>query len=202
MSTNGKTIREPSRARADEGPLRYAAVSSPIGTLVLSGDDLTLHGVRMGTPSKSPARSTMSARTPADAARPLTDVGEPHPLRAAARQLDEYFRGERTDFELPIALRGTAFQIAVWQALREVPYAETVSYGDIARRIGRPTGFRAVGMAIGRNPLAVVVPCHRVIGADGSLTGFGGGLVRKRLLLDHEAQVAGRNMRAGLAASP
>lgn len=109
-------------------------------------------------------------------------------LAEAIRQIQSYFAGERTDFELPLEPEGTSFQKRVWQALRRIPYGQTRSYAEIAREIGSPKGFRAVGAANGRNPLPVIVPCHRVIGADGSLTGFGGGLPVKRILLEMEAQ--------------
>jgi methylated-DNA-[protein]-cysteine S-methyltransferase len=105
------------------------------------------------------------------------------PVRA---QLDEYFAGTRTEFDLPIRLYGTPFQVEVWEQLRRIPYGETISYGELAKRVDRPEGARAVGAANGLNPIAIVVPCHRVIGADGSLTGFGGGLDWKRRLLDLE----------------
>lgn len=104
----------------------------------------------------------------------------------AVEQLAEYFAGERTEFDLPLEMEGTAFQRTVWSALREIPYGETCSYGEIARNIGSPAAFRAVGLANGHNPISIIVPCHRVIGANGSLTGYGGGLERKRLLLDLE----------------
>jgi methylated-DNA-[protein]-cysteine S-methyltransferase len=103
------------------------------------------------------------------------------------RQLGEYFAGERTTFELELHLDGTAFQRTVWHALTEIPYGETISYGELARRIGRPDRARAVGTANGQNPIAVIVPCHRVIGANGKLVGYGGGLENKRRLLDLEA---------------
>jgi methylated-DNA-[protein]-cysteine S-methyltransferase len=115
--------------------------------------------------------------------RPPLDDPEAPPLAAAAAQLDEYFAGERRDFDLELDLRGTEFQRAVWDELLRIPYGETMSYGELARRLGRPERVRAVGAANGRNPVAIVVPCHRVIGADGSLTGYGGGLDRKRALL-------------------
>jgi methylated-DNA-[protein]-cysteine S-methyltransferase len=104
-------------------------------------------------------------------------------------QLREYFEGRRRSFDVPLEPTGSSFELAVWTALREIPYGETVSYGELAARIGRPEAARAVGVANARNPIAVIVPCHRVIGADGSLTGYGGGLERKRLLLDLEAGV-------------
>lgn len=112
--------------------------------------------------------------------------GDARILDQAAAQLHEYFAGERTRFDLPLELAGTEFQRLAWTALAEIPYATTRSYAEQARRIGRPTAIRAVGAANGRNPLPIVLPCHRVLGADGSLTGFGGGLHVKRYLLEHE----------------
>jgi methylated-DNA-[protein]-cysteine S-methyltransferase len=112
-------------------------------------------------------------------------------LDAAVRQLREYFAGERRDFDLPLEPAGTPFQLTVWDALRGIPYAETINYGQLAVRVGNPTASRAVGLANGRNPISIVVPCHRVIGANGSLTGYGGGLDRKRTLLDLERRTAG-----------
>jgi methylated-DNA-[protein]-cysteine S-methyltransferase len=113
-------------------------------------------------------------------------------LDAAARQLEAYFAGELRRFDLPLDLAGTEFQLAAWRALADIPYGTTISYGEQARRLGRPRAVRAVGAANGRNPLPIVLPCHRLVGADGSLVGFGGGLARKRLLLEHEAQFAAR----------
>lgn len=112
-------------------------------------------------------------------------------LGEARAQLSAYFAGERTDFDLPLAPVGTPFQLKVWQALRGIPYAGTINYGQLAAQVGNPAASRAVGLANGRNPISIVVPCHRVIGADGSLTGYGGGLGRKRTLLDLERRVAG-----------
>jgi methylated-DNA-[protein]-cysteine S-methyltransferase len=108
------------------------------------------------------------------------------PLAATVVQLNEYFNGGRREFDLPLYFEGTTFQRRVWQELTEIPYGETWSYGQLARRIGKPSASRAVGLANGRNPISILVPCHRVIGADGSLTGYGGGLERKRWLLAHE----------------
>jgi len=145
-------------------------IDSPVGELTLAGDGehLTeLHFGRDGEPT-----------------------GEDAVLVAAREQLHAYFAGKRRSFELPLRPAGTDFQREVWAALREIPYAETIDYGELARRIGRPGAARAVGAANGRNPLAIVVPCHRVIGADGSLTGFGGGLETKRALLELEARTA------------
>lgn len=112
--------------------------------------------------------------------------GETPLIRLAAAQLEEYFRGERQNFDLPLAPVGTPFQQRVWKALREIPYGETAAYGEIAVRVGCPKGARAVGMACNRNPILIMIPCHRVIGADGSLTGFGGGLDMKERLLAAE----------------
>jgi methylated-DNA-[protein]-cysteine S-methyltransferase len=109
-------------------------------------------------------------------------------------QLAEYFAGKRRVFSLPLAPRGTPFQRSVWQALRQIPYGETVSYGELARRLGSTSGARAVGLANGANPLPIIVPCHRVIGADGSLTGFGGGLTIKRALLALEGAACVRDL--------
>jgi methylated-DNA-[protein]-cysteine S-methyltransferase len=108
------------------------------------------------------------------------------PLAAAIRQLSEYFAGSRRVFDLPLRMQGTLFQQRVWRQLAEIPYGTTWSYGELAKRIDNPSASRAVGLANGRNPISILVPCHRVIGADGSLTGYGGGLDRKRWLLAHE----------------
>ena len=108
-------------------------------------------------------------------------------LDQAARQLSDYFDGTRKSFSVPLDLVGTPFQLRAWHALADIPYGTTVSYAGQARRIGHPTAIRAVGAANGRNPVAIFLPCHRIIGSDGSLTGFGGGLERKRYLLEHEA---------------
>jgi methylated-DNA-[protein]-cysteine S-methyltransferase len=144
-------------------------LKSPIGTLTLVEDEGALIGVYMETYTPPPAerRST-----------PL--------LERAAAQLGEYFAGERERFDLPLEPRGTEFQRAVWDALISIPFGATCSYGMIAKRIGRPSAVRAVGAANGSNPIALIIPCHRVIGANGSLTGYGGGISRKRWLLNHE----------------
>lgn len=155
------------------GSLFYTSIDSPIGELLLLGDDRALHGLYMQD-GRKPAR--ISPRWERSAA-PFTDV------RA---QLQEYFAGERVAFETQLEMDGTRFELQVWRALTEIPYGETVSYGEIARRIGQPSAARAVGLANGRNPIAVIVPCHRVIGANGTLTGYGGGLERKQLLLELE----------------
>lgn len=153
-------------------------VDSPVGPLYLAATANGLTDVGFAGDG-----GPVSARAPtgADLARARAI------LDAAAAQLAAYFAGERRTFDLPLAPVGTEFQRAVWQALRDIPHGETISYGELARRIGRPRAVRAVGAANGRNPLAIVVPCHRVIGSDGSLTGYGGGLPIKRQLLALEA---------------
>lgn len=143
-------------------------MASPIGPLRLVAEDGALAGVYLDNAPIGEAR-------PAD---PL--------LARAARQLDEYFRGRRTTFELPLRMAGTPFQRAVWGALRHIPYGATRSYSDIACAVGAPRAVRAVGLANGRNPVPIIVPCHRVIGKGGKLVGYGGGLERKQWLLEHE----------------
>ena len=154
----------------------FIEIPSPIGDLTLTGDGRALTGLYMQHHSHRPPLDPAAVR---DAA----------PFEEARWQLGEYFAGERTGFDLPLDPAGTPFQRAVWEALVEIPYGETVSYGELARQVGRPGASRAVGLANGRNPISIVVPCHRVIGASGSLTGYGGGLDRKRFLLELEAGV-------------
>lgn len=151
------------------GMILYDTIDSPIGALLVAGDGDALTAVHM---DGSPGPGWRRDRTA---------------LREATSQLRAYFAGELREFDLPLAPHGTPFQQAVWAALREIPYGHTISYAELAAAVGRPRSARAVGAANGRNPIAVVVPCHRVIGASGALTGYGGGLDRKRLLLDLEA---------------
>lgn len=150
----------------------YDVIHSPIGKLLLRSEDRALSGL-------------------AFLDEPFADrtgwVRDPARFASWARQLGEYFAGGRKRFDGDIAMAGTDFQRRVWTELRRIPYGRTASYGDIAQRIGCPRAVRAVGLANKRNPIAIVVPCHRVIGADGSLTGYGGGLERKRFLLRLEA---------------
>ena len=153
----------------------YTMIDSPIGRLMLCADGTSLLGLYMDVPS----------RPPRDVANWVQDAGMA-PLPEAARQLGEYFDGRRREFDLPMRMQGTEFQRRVWNVLREIPFGETMSYGQLAKRIAQPNASRAVGLANGRNPIAILVPCHRVIGADGSLTGYGGGLERKQWLLAHE----------------
>jgi methylated-DNA-[protein]-cysteine S-methyltransferase len=152
----------------------WTVVDSPIDPLLLVGDETGLRELQM-EPHAPPAGA----------------VRDDEALAPAAGQLRDYFAGRRTRFELALSPHGTAFQQKVWLALREIPFGRTTTYGQIAVDLGHPTASRAVGLANGRNPIAVIVPCHRVIGANGSLTGFGGGLSRKRWLLDHERAVLG-----------
>lgn len=158
--------------------MHYRVIDSPIGPLTLVGEDDRLLEVVL-------PRGNKALPPPAGAVR---DKGE---LDEAARQLDEYFAGRRRTFELRLDLpSGTEFQRTVWLALADIPYGETISYAELARRVGRPGAFRAVGAANGRNPLSIILPCHRVIGADGTLVGFGGGLPAKRFLLGLEGAKA------------
>ena len=152
--------------------MHRAKVDSPIGDILIAGDDEAI---------------TMLGRIsdPKDEGE-WVSVNRFGAIKEAAQQLDAYWAGDLFDFDLPLAARGTRFQQKVWAALRTIPYGTTASYGDIARRIGSPTASRAVGAANGRNPIAIVVPCHRVIGANGTLTGYAGGLDMKRQLLAHE----------------
>jgi len=145
--------------------------------------------------SHPPDASTLGAPAVREPAPGENAPGEPdEALTATASQLEDYFAGSLTSFDLPLALVGTEFQRAVWAALLEIPYGATISYGELARRIGLPSASRAVGMANGRNPVSIVVPCHRVVGADGSLTGYGGGVNRKRFLLALEQRVSGQTL--------
>ncbi len=154
----------------------YTTIQSPIGELLLAGDGDTLRHLDMRG-GRRPLRIEPEWERRDDA------------FAGIRTQLDEYFAGSRRSFDAPLDLRGNSFQLRVWSALCEIPYGETVSYGELAREIGEPGAARAVGSANGRNPVALIVPCHRVIGSDGTLTGYGGGLERKRFLLDLEAGV-------------
>jgi len=146
---------------------------SPIGPLAIAEDGGAISGIRFGWLNEG--------APPMPACLPATPL-----LKSAAAQLDEYFAGGRKAFSLPLGLRGAAFSLSVWSALMEIPYGETRSYSEVASMVGRPGAARAVGMANCRNPIPIIVPCHRVIGADGSLTGYAGGLATKRYLLELE----------------
>ena len=165
-----------------DAPRLSHIVSSPIGRLLLTGDGHALTGLWM-----LDARS-FSGRRSARVEEGLTL--SPEAFTEVASQLEEYFAGDRKEFTVPLAPSGTPFQLSVWTELTKIPYGSTVSYGDIARALGkRLVASRAVGLANGSNPISVIVPCHRVIGSDGSLTGYGGGLERKELLLRLEGAV-------------
>ena len=154
--------------------VRTTTFDSPIGVLTLTGEDGYLTGLYMDDQRHAPTGSDQWV--PDDAA-----------FEAVLGQLDAYFSGRRTDFDVPMRMRGTDFQRRVWDGLTQIPYGETWSYAQLAEKVGNPRACRAVGLANGRNPVAIIVPCHRVIGANGTLTGYGGGLDRKRWLLDLEA---------------
>ena len=162
----------------------YTRAPSPLGSLLLVGtpDTLTSLWLPSGRDRLDPEPDWV------ESARPFKDV---------VRQLDAYFAGRLRQFDLPLAPAGTAFQQRVWRALCDIPYGETVSYGQLARRIERPAAVRAVGAANGQNPISIVIPCHRVIGSDGRLVGYGGGLPAKSALLDLERRGAGTSARPG-----
>lgn len=152
----------------------YRHVDSPVGPLLIAGDDTGVRLIEFHTPRHPFARGD-------DWREGDNDV-----LRTLQTQLEEYFNGRRRRFDLPLSPQGTDFQRQVWWELANIPFGGTISYADLALRVGRPTATRAVGAANGRNPIPIVLPCHRVIGADGSLTGFGGGLPTKQFLLQLE----------------
>ena len=153
----------------------YATFESPVGRLLLAG---SATGLRLVSFESSKHAATPQPEWKQDKA----------PFAEVIRQLNAYFRGELKQFDLPLAMEGTEFQLRVWNALREIPYGETISYAQLAEHIGNPKAVRAVGLANGSNPIPIIVPCHRVIGSDGSLTGFGGGLSTKKMLLELESK--------------
>jgi methylated-DNA-[protein]-cysteine S-methyltransferase len=158
----------------------YTRVPSPIGELLLCGDEERLVGLHVAPRSGDP--NVVRGWRRADA-----------PFVRVRDQLEEYFEGERREFDVPLSFDGaTAFCASVWRSLIEIPFGSTTSYGELARQRGNPGAARAVGLANGRNPIAIIVPCHRVIGSGGGLTGYAGGLERKRYLLRHEAEVSRR----------
>lgn len=161
----------------------HIVIDSAVGPLTLVAQEGAIVGLYMD----------LQRHRPGD-----DEFGEPdpggllaEPFKAAVDQLGAYFAGELSIFDLPLAPRGSEFQRRVWAALQDIPYGQTVSYGELAERVGSPGGARAVGLANGRNPIGIVIPCHRVVGASGSLTGYGGGLDRKKQLLDLELAVTG-----------
>ena len=153
------------------GLLQYVHMSSPVGTLQLVGDDRYLRHILLQTHSLQPPPHWQRVES------------LPYP---AAEQLKAYFAGALSEFDLPVSPEGTTFQLKVWAALEEIPYGETISYMELARRVSKPGAVRAAGLANGKNPLPIVVPCHRVVGSDGSMTGYSGGLSTKEFLLTHE----------------
>ena len=156
--------------------MKYTFVATPIGEILVAGDAEAVHEIHFK-------------------AKPNDGwVRDDDALHVASVQLRSYFSGKRLDFDLPLVLHGTEFQRAVWTELQRIPFGETTTYAALAERIGKPSAVRAVGAANGANPIPIVIPCHRVIGSSGSLTGFGGGLPVKRWLLDHEAHVSGRRL--------
>jgi methylated-DNA-[protein]-cysteine S-methyltransferase len=158
------------------------SIDSPIGTLRLTAIDGRLSGLYMEDQRHAPAPIDPSCEREAIFAE-------------VTAQLHAYFAGTLKEFDVPLLMRGTDFQRRVWVSLREIPYGQTTSYGEIARTVGSPSAFRAVGLANGRNPISIIVPCHRVIGAGGALTGYGGGLDRKRWLLEHETAARSGQLR-------
>lgn len=160
----------------------HARIPSPVGDLTVVADDGALCGLYFEDHRRGPEPEA------------LGEYREPG-FEETRRQLDEYFAGDRTAFDLPLAPRGDEFQQRVWRLLREIPFGETRSYGDLARELGKMSLAQAVGVANGRNPISVIVPCHRVVGADGALVGYAGGLDRKRFLLDLEEPALRRSAR-------
>lgn len=156
--------------------MNYCYLETPLGRLLIAGDSDAVQ--RINIPRKGQASAV-------DQAWRENSRG---PIGEAVRQLREYFSGQRTAFDLPLAPCGTVFQRKVWRELQEIPYGKTISYGELARRVGNPNASRAVGAANGKNPIPIVIPCHRVIGAGGQLTGFSAGLSAKQILLDLESR--------------
>jgi methylated-DNA-[protein]-cysteine S-methyltransferase len=154
-------------------------VDSPVGPLTLTSFGGSLTGVHMAGGAHAPRGSA-------------DWVEDPGPFRPVIEQLAAYFAGELTEFDVCIQMMGTDFQLRVWQGLQGIPFGHTCSYAELAAKVGNAKACRAVGLANGRNPISIIVPCHRVIGADGTLTGYGGGLDRKAWLLDHERRVLAR----------
>ena len=163
----------PATSVAPGAPTYWTTIDSPVGPLLLAGDRTTLRVLWFGHGRRAQGPGATWTESAAE-------------LSGVTAQLREYFAGRRTRFDLAVAPAGTAFQQRVWRALLDIPYGETTSYGELARRLGDVKATRAVGLANGANPIAIVIPCHRVIGAGGALTGFGGGLATKRALLDLE----------------
>ncbi|MFD8688175.1 methylated-DNA--[protein]-cysteine S-methyltransferase [Streptomyces sp. NPDC059651] len=169
MTTTGRAI----AARGAAAPRQHTVIDSPYGPLTLVATDRVLAGLYMTGQRHRPPEETFGE-------------ADPGPFDEAVEQLDAYFAGELREFDLPLHLAGTPFQRSVWAELQRIPYGETRTYGELAENLGKPGASRAVGLANGKNPVGIIVPCHRVIGASGSLTGYGGGLDRKQRLLAFE----------------
>lgn len=183
MTTTHRTSAKSPAPTADAETLTTASVPSPVGLLTVVASESGVRAVLW--PADDPKRVPLGEAA-ADAEHPV--------LACAAEQLAEYFDGSRQEFDVPLDPVGTDFQQSAWRALRTIPYGETVSYGEQAERMGDKRKARAVGAANGRNPISIIVPCHRVVGANGSLTGFAGGIDTKAWLLDHEARMAGKTL--------
>jgi methylated-DNA-[protein]-cysteine S-methyltransferase len=178
LANNGNNNANPSGGTTMNETLCYTYVESPVGQIYLQGDGEFLTGLYM------PRHKHWSGPDPACRQSDMA-------LATVREQLAEYFAGERQQFDMPVKLAGTPFQQQVWQELTRIPCGETITYAELARRIGHPTATRAVGHANGRNPVSIIVPCHRVIGADGKLTGYGGGVDKKQWLLAWERRLIG-----------
>lgn len=165
----------------------YTFMDSPIQQLTLTSDGESLTGLRMLERRHAPEMTSEWKLN-----------NKAKPFAEAKRQLAAYFQGELSEFDLPLNPSGTDFQRVVWQALRKIPFGTTMSYGEMARRIGNPAGSRAVGAANGRNPISIIIPCHRLIGSTGKLTDYGGGLERKAWLLAHESKYSLKQTNAGI----
>ena len=172
--------------------LRFDSFNSPVGELRVISNGSALTGLYM-----MDAEGRRESSVAANGKSKSTSLGERRDadlLRSVRDQIAAWFAGELREFDLELSPSGTPFQLRVWEELRRIPYGDTINYGELAARIGAPKAVRAVGAANGRNPISIIVPCHRVIGANGTLTGYGGGLDRKRILLDHEARFSGRSL--------
>lgn len=168
----------------------YTSIPMPVGDILVAGTERGICALIIAAHAEMP--SALDALQHYCPAAPL--VPDADALRDATGQLTEYLDGTRQTFDLPLDLTGTPFQKQVWQSLLEIPYGDTVTYRDLAHALGRPGGAQAVGGAVGRNPISIIVPCHRVLGSDGSLTGYMWGTHVKRWLLDHERRLAGRTL--------
>ena len=167
-------------------PLAFTRLPTPLGELVLTASETALTGVYFPTSRRGPPPTGQAGWVEDNGRGPGGGTPAGEILARARQQLTEYFARTRTTFDLPLEALGSAFEHRVWNALRTIPYGATMSYSELARRLGDPLTTRAVGAANSHNPIPIIVPCHRVVGARGELTGFGGGLARKRWLLEHE----------------